>query len=103
MQAAPPARCKNAPVARTTQSFWARSLLFGSHPASSLNRIYWAFAALIAVTVFGTVGYMLLGLTLVEAIYQTVFTSPRQGRLPHQPASHDRHRARLHPDPPRQQ
>lgn len=57
-----------------TPSFWARSLLFGSRPASSIGRIGWAVAALIAVTVFGTVGYMVLGLTFVEAIYQTIFT-----------------------------
>lgn len=61
-------------MTRTNTGFSARSLLFGSRPASSITRIAWAFAALIAVTVFGTVGYMVLGLTLVEALYQTVFT-----------------------------
>ncbi len=33
-----------------------------------------ALAALVAVTVFGTVGYLLLGFTLLEAVYQTVTT-----------------------------
>jgi voltage-gated potassium channel len=33
-----------------------------------------ALAALVAVTVFGTLGYLLLGFTLLEAVYQTVTT-----------------------------
>jgi voltage-gated potassium channel len=40
----------------------------------SLRRIRLALAALVAVTVLGTVGYVLLGFTLVEAVYQTVTT-----------------------------
>ncbi|WP_395657393.1 potassium channel family protein [Nocardioides sp.] len=39
-----------------------------------LHRIRVALFALLAVTVFGTVGYMLLGFTLLEASYQTVTT-----------------------------
>ena len=31
-------------------------------------------AGLVGVTVIGTVGYMMLGLPLLEAVYQTVFT-----------------------------
>lgn len=41
---------------------------------SSVRRIALALAALVAVTVFGTVGYLLLGFTLLEAVYQTVTT-----------------------------
>ena len=33
-----------------------------------------ALAALVVVTVFGTVGYLFLGFTLLEAVYQTVTT-----------------------------
>ncbi|MGZ8745392.1 MAG: potassium channel family protein [Nocardioides sp.] len=40
----------------------------------SLRRIVVAVAALVAVTVFGTVGYLLLGFTVLEAVYQTVTT-----------------------------
>jgi voltage-gated potassium channel len=40
----------------------------------SLRRIETALIALVAVTVFGTVGYLLLGFTLLEALYQTVTT-----------------------------
>ncbi|WP_395690914.1 potassium channel family protein [Nocardioides sp.] len=39
-----------------------------------LHRIRTALLALLAVTVFGTVGYLLLGFTLMEAAYQTVTT-----------------------------
>lgn len=41
---------------------------------SGLRRIWRALSALVAVTVFGTVGYLLLGFTLLEAVYQTVTT-----------------------------
>jgi voltage-gated potassium channel len=41
---------------------------------NSVRRIGVALAALVAVTVFGTVGYLLLGFTLLEAVYQTVTT-----------------------------
>jgi voltage-gated potassium channel len=40
----------------------------------SVRRIKTALIALAVVTVFGTVGYLLLGLTLLEALYQTVTT-----------------------------
>jgi voltage-gated potassium channel len=39
-----------------------------------MRRIGVALAALLAVTVVGTVGYLLLGFTLLEAVYQTVTT-----------------------------
>jgi voltage-gated potassium channel len=39
-----------------------------------LRRIRLALAALIGVTVFGVVGYLFLGFTLLEALYQTVTT-----------------------------
>jgi voltage-gated potassium channel len=39
-----------------------------------LRRIRLALAALAGVTVFGIVGYLLLGFTLLEAVYQTVTT-----------------------------
>jgi len=41
---------------------------------STVRRLVVALAALAAVTVFGTVGYLLLGFTLLEAVYQTVTT-----------------------------
>ncbi len=40
----------------------------------SLRRIKTALLALAAVTIFGTVGYLLLGFTPLEALYQTVTT-----------------------------
>lgn len=40
----------------------------------SLRRIRTALVALVLVTGFGTVGYLLLGFTLLEAVYQTVTT-----------------------------
>ena len=43
-------------------------------PMQSLRRIRNALIALAAVTVFGTVGYLLLGFTFLEALYQTVTT-----------------------------
>jgi len=39
-----------------------------------MRRIVVALSALGAVTLFGTVGYLLLGFTLLEAVYQTVTT-----------------------------
>ena len=39
-----------------------------------MRRIAVALGALLAVTVFGTVGYVLLGFTFMEALYQTVTT-----------------------------
>ena len=41
---------------------------------SSLRQARLALAALVGVIVFGTVGYLLLGFTVVEALYQTVTT-----------------------------
>ena len=40
----------------------------------SLRRIKRALGALLGVTVFGTVGYLLLGFGFLEALYQTVTT-----------------------------
>lgn len=40
----------------------------------SLRRISIAVCALAAVTIFGTVGYLFLGFTFLEALYQTVTT-----------------------------
>lgn len=40
----------------------------------SLRRIWLALTALAGVTVFGTVGYVLLGFSFLEALYQTVTT-----------------------------
>ncbi|MBJ7357182.1 potassium channel protein [Nocardioides sp.] len=41
---------------------------------SGLRRIRLALAALAGVTAFGIVGYLLLGFTLLEAVYQTITT-----------------------------
>ena len=47
----------------------------GTDPSStSLRRIQVALAGLAVVIVLGSVGYMLLGFTLLEAVYQTVTT-----------------------------
>src|SRR6476619_1519896 len=46
---------------------------FAGH-VESVRRIKTALIALAVVTVFGTVGYLLLGFTLLEAVYQTVTT-----------------------------
>ena len=46
-----------------------------------------ALTALVAVTVFGTVGYLLLGFTLLEAVYQTVTTVATVGFREVQPLS----------------
>lgn len=40
----------------------------------SLRRITGALIVLVAVTIFGTVGYLALGFTFLEALYQTVTT-----------------------------
>ena len=44
------------------------------HRVGSVRRLLVAVAALVAVTIFGTLGYLLLGFTLLEAVYQTVTT-----------------------------
>lgn len=63
------------PVTRPSESYRRRSLLSGvPQGAAALRRVAIAVAGLVAVTVFGTVGYMILGLTVIEALYQTVFT-----------------------------
>lgn len=41
---------------------------------NSLRRITTALGALLVVTVFGTIGYLVLGFTPMEAVYQTVTT-----------------------------
>lgn len=46
---------------------------FAEH-VESVRRIKRALLALAGVTIFGTVGYLLLGFTLLEALYQTVTT-----------------------------
>ena len=46
-----------------------------------------ALAALVAVTVFGTVGYLLLGFTLLDAVYQTVTTVATVGYREVEPLS----------------
>jgi len=43
-------------------------------PMESLRRITIALVGLVVVTVFGTLGYLVLGFTLLEALYQTVTT-----------------------------
>ena len=40
----------------------------------SLRRITTALIGLVVVTIFGTVGYLLLGFTFLEALYQTITT-----------------------------
>lgn len=62
-------------MTRPSESYRRRSLLSGvPQGAAALRRVLIALAGLVAITVIGTVGYMLLGLGLVEALYQTVFT-----------------------------
>ncbi len=58
-----------------SKSYRRRSLLFGvPEGANAIRRIEIALAGLIAVIGLGVLGYMLLGLTFLEALYQTVFT-----------------------------
>lgn len=58
-----------------SQSYRRRSLLFGvPEGANAIRRIKIALTGLVAVIGLGVVGYMLLGLTFLEALYQTVFT-----------------------------
>jgi voltage-gated potassium channel len=52
-----------------------RAILLGSDSGrNAVHRIQVAVAALAAVTVFGTVGYVVLGFGWLEALYQTVTT-----------------------------
>lgn len=52
-----------------------RSLLMGTTTGrETVRRIALALAALLAVTLVGTLGYVLLGFTPLEAVYQTVTT-----------------------------
>ena len=58
-----------------SRSYRRRSLLSGvPRGENPLRRILVAFVGLVVVTIIGTVGYMAFGLSLVEALYQTVFT-----------------------------
>lgn len=59
----------------TSRSSRRRALLAGVESGrGAVNRIRVAVLALFAVTVFGVVGYLVLGFTLMEAVYQTVTT-----------------------------
>jgi len=53
----------------------------------SLRRITIALVGLVTVTVVGTVGYLMLGFTLLEALYQTVTTVATVGFREVQPLS----------------
>ena len=60
---------------RPSESYRRRSLLSGVPLGQdAIRRLGIAMAGLVGVTVIGTVGYMMLGLPLLEAVYQTVFT-----------------------------
>jgi voltage-gated potassium channel len=62
-------------VADPSVSSRRRTLLAGvASGRSALRRVAVALGALAAVTVVGTVGYTLLGFSLLEALYQTVTT-----------------------------
>ncbi len=63
-------------MTRPSESYRRRMLLSGvPEGADALRRLVIAVIGLLGVTVFGTVGYMLIaGLNFVEALYQTVFT-----------------------------
>lgn len=59
----------------TSRSSRRRALLAGVESGrSAINRIRVALLALLVVTIFGVVGYLALGFTLLEAAYQTVTT-----------------------------
>jgi voltage-gated potassium channel len=51
-----------------------RRQMRSSSPKESVRRITIALVGLIVVTVVGTLGYLVLGFTLLEAVYQTVTT-----------------------------
>ena len=56
-------------------------------PMQSLRRIRNALIALLAVTLIGTVGYLFLGFTFLDALYQTVTTVATVGFREVQPLS----------------
>lgn len=63
------------PTPPPSQSYRRRALLSGvPEGANAIRRIKIALAGLVAVIGLGVIGYMLLGLTFLEALYQTVFT-----------------------------
>lgn len=63
-------------MADRSRSYRRRFLLGGVTPDRSdpMRRLLVAFAGLVGVVLAGTVGYMVLGLGFIEALYQTVFT-----------------------------
>ena len=61
------------PTPPPSQSYRRRALLSGvPEGANAIRRIKIALAGLVAVIGLGVIGYMLLGLTFLEALYQTV-------------------------------
>ena len=63
------------PRPSASRSYRRRSLLFGvPEGANAIRRIKIALLGLAGTIAFGVVGYMALGLSLLEALYQTVFT-----------------------------
>lgn len=72
---APTCRCHDEDVGRPSTSSGRRSLLLGTDSAGdAVRRIAVALTALAVVIVVGTIGYLVLGFTLLEALYQTVTT-----------------------------
>lgn len=62
-------------MGRPSSSSGRRSLLLGTDSAGdAVRRIAVALTALAVVIVVGTLGYLVLGFTLLEALYQTVTT-----------------------------
>lgn len=63
------------PRPTASRSYRRRSLLSGvPEGANAIRRIKIAMLGLVGTIAFGVLGYMALGLTLLEALYQTVFT-----------------------------
>ncbi|HET7801579.1 MAG TPA: ion channel, partial [Humibacillus xanthopallidus] len=59
----------------TSKSSRRRALLVGVDSGrSAVHRITLAVLALVAVTLFGVIGYLVLGFTPLEAMYQTITT-----------------------------
>jgi voltage-gated potassium channel len=75
-------------VATASTSSRRRGLLLGTHSGrDAVRRIALALTALVAVTVVGTLGYVVLGFGLLDAVYQTVTTVATVGFREVQPLS----------------
>jgi voltage-gated potassium channel len=64
--------CEGRPDTSTPERAWSAAV--HNCVVSSVRRIQWALLAVLGVVIAGTVGYLVLGFTLLDAVYQTVTT-----------------------------